>query len=440
MAGWSRDEIASPSADSMIPLVYKNYGGTEDKWSSLLVADNVGDQAPVTFRFRSNDRVRGDARACRVGCVITRYANRGGMVTLNMGDTSDPDIALLPDGTFTVDISTGGPSPISGLQGVLPGQVEPVMPGGYMALAINVTTTGKMMTTGRSQTRMSGNLRPVGWFGPSDTENTGILYAPLLFNDSNGWNSGIALSTSQTSGATSVGVDVTFYNEDGGFVGDVSNKMSSSSDNWYLYLPALQFLPDKFRGTAIINATSANGTTVGIFGGPAMAAAVYHVNYDRHAAISYDTIGQSAIADKTDAIGELPCIPLGFTNCAWAAELYKTGTASAQSVVVGTETGVRLMNVDPLLTGAPAQVVAVYIDDSGVIWDSATQRFTIPPFGVHTLFPLYDSQIGETFRGTVRIMSTGNFVVGLANTVDYTVTDHDAAGSYNLQYNTGRTR
>ena len=37
----------------MIPLVYKNYGGTENKWSTLLVADNVGDQAPVTFSFRS---------------------------------------------------------------------------------------------------------------------------------------------------------------------------------------------------------------------------------------------------------------------------------------------------------------------------------------------------------------------------------------------------
>ena len=98
------------------------------------------------------------------------------------------------------------------------------------------------------------------------------------------------------------------------------------------------------------------------------------------------------------------------------------------------------MNADPLLTGAPAQVVVVYIDDSGIVWDTATQRFVIPPYGVHTLFPLYDSQIPEVFRGTMRIMSTGNFVVGVANTVDYTVTDHDASGAYNLQYNTGRSR
>jgi hypothetical protein len=295
------------------------------------------------------------------------------------------------------------------------------------------------MTEGRSQVRFSG-AQNNNWVGPSDVENTGVLYAPLVFNNSNGWNSGIAIAASNTTGTTALAVDVTFYNEDGGFVGEVTNQMSSSNVAWYLYLPALQFIPDKYRGTAIINGSSANGTTAGTLGGISMAAAVYHVNYDRNAAISYDAIGQSAIAGRTDALGELPCIPLGFTNCAWAAEIYKTGTASARDVVVGTETGIRVQNVDPLLTGAPAQVVAVYIDDSGVIWDTATQRFVIPPFGVHTLFPLYDSQIGETFRGTVRLMSTGNFIVGVANTVDYTVTDHDASGAYNLQYNTGRTR
>ena len=248
------------------------------------------------------------------------------------------------------------------------------------------------------------------------------------------------VAASNTTGSTGLAVTATFYNEDGGFVGEVSNQMSSGSPAWYIYLPALQFLPEKYRGTVIVNGTSANGTTVGNMGGIGMAAAVYHVNYDRNAAISYDAIGATTLAYRTDAQGELPCITLGFTNCAWAAEVYKTGTASASQVVVGTETGIRLMNVDPLLTGAPAQVVAIYIDDSGVIWDTASQRFVIPPFGVHTLFPLYDSQIAEVFRGTVRIMSTGNFVVGVANTVDYTVTDHDASGAYNLQYNTGRSR
>jgi len=313
------------------------------------------------------------------------------------------------------------------------------MPGGYVAFAINLTVTGRMMTEGRSQVRLSGAQNNL-WFGAPDAENTGVIYLPLVFNNSNGWNSGIAAAASNTTGSTAVAVTVTFYNEDGGFVGEVSNRLNSGSPAWYLYLPALQFLPDKYRGTAVINGTSANGTTVGNENGISMTAAVYHVNYDRNAAISYDGIGQTSIALHVDAPGALPCIPAGFTNCAWAAEIFKTGTVSAQQTVVGTETGVRLMNVDPLLTGAPTQVVVAYIDDSGIVWDTATQRFTIPPFGVHTLFPLYDSQIPEVFRGTMRIMSSGNFVVGVANTVDYTVTDHDASGAYNLQYNTGRTR
>jgi hypothetical protein len=439
ISGVPRSEILSPAVNSMIPLVYKNYGGTENKWSTLLVANNLGDQAPVVFQFRTNDTTRGDARACRIACTITRYANRGGMLTLNLGDTTDPDIALLPDGTFTVDVTAGGPSPISGLAGILPGTVQPAMPGGYVAMAINLTVTGRMMTEGRSQQRLSvapGNT----WLGPNDVDNVGILYAPLVFNNSNGWNSAIAISASQTTGSTGTAVTVTFYNEDGGFVGEVSNRMSSSGAAWYVYLPALQFLPDKYRGTAIVNSTSANGTTVGNLNGISHAVAVYHVNYDRNAAISYDGIGQASIALRTDARGSLPCITVGFTNCAWAAQIYKTGTVSAQQTVVGTETGVRLMNVDPFLTGAPTQVVVVYIDDSGIVWDTASQRFIIPPFGIHTLFPLYDSQIPEVFRGTMRIMSSGNFVVGVANTVDYTVTDRDASGAYNLQYNTGRTR
>jgi hypothetical protein len=439
MSGWARGEVISPATNSMIPLVYKNYGGTEDKWSTLLVANNLGDQAPVVFVFRSNDTTRGDARTCRIACTITRYAQRGGMITLNMGDTTDPDIALLPDGTFRVDITAGGPSPISGVQGILPGTVSPPIPGGYTALGIHLTVTGRMMTESRSQVRLSvapSNL----WIGSPDVESTGVLFAPLVFNNSNGWNSGIAISASQTTGSTAVSVTVTFHNEDGGFVGQVSNQMSSSNAAWYIYLPALQFLPDKYRGTARIDSTSANGTTVANLNGIGMAAAVFHVNYDRNAAISYDAIGRTAVALRSDAPGSLPCITLGFTNCAWAPTIYKTGTVSAQQTVVGVETGVRLMNVDPLLTGAPAQVVVVYIDDSGVVWDTASQRFVIPPFGVHTLFPLYDSQIPEIFRGTMRIMSTGNFIVGVANHVDYTVTDHDASGAYNLHYNTGNTR
>jgi hypothetical protein len=398
----------------------------------------------MTFQFRSNDTTRSDARACRISCTITRYVNRGGMVALNLGDETDPDVALLADGTYTVDVAAGGATFLSNGGGILPGQVIPSPAGGYLVQTINVTVTGKMMTHGRGQGRLSGNFAATAggntWFSSPETESSGLLFVPLLFNNSNGWNSAIAIGSSQTSGSQGNAYTVTFYNEDGGFVGELNNRGSSSNTAWYIYLPAVQFLPDKYRGTAVINATAANGAQLGGFGGVSVAAAVYHVNYDRSAAISYDVIGAGAIAFKTDALGALPCVPLGFTNCAWAAEIYKTGTASAREVVVGTETGVRIMNVDPLGTGAPAQVLIEYMDDSGVSWDTAVNRYQVAPYGIHTMFPLYDSQLPEVFRGTARIMAGGNYIVGLANTVDYTVSDHDAAGAYDLWYNTGRTR
>ena len=106
-----------------------------------------------------------------------------------------------------------------------------------------------MMTESRSQDRLSGAQSQL-WFGAPDTENTGVLYVPLVFNNSNGWNSGIAVSTSATGGGQGMSATVTFYNEDGGFVGEVNNRISSSSAAWYLYLPSLQFLPDKVFAAA----------------------------------------------------------------------------------------------------------------------------------------------------------------------------------------------
>ncbi len=103
------------------------------------------------------------------------------------------------------------------------------------------------------------------------------------------------------------------------------------------------------------------------------------------------------------------------------------------------QTGIRIMNVDPLLTGAPAGVTINYIDNSGVIWSESAQQFVVPPFGTHTVFPLYDGRMPDFFRGTARITAAQNSIVVIANVVDYSVNGRDAAGAYNAQYNSGRT-
>jgi hypothetical protein len=292
-----------------------------------------------------------------------------------------------------------------------------------------------MATNGRAQICYGGSF---------EVDQSGGIFAPLLFNNYNGWASSIAISTGQNSGGTSGAVNVTFLDEGGGFVGDYSDRVSSSGNLLVVYLPSLPFLPEGFRGTAVIRSSAAGGAFPGAAASLAMTGQVYHVNYDRNQAMSYNLIGQGAISGRSDSLGEVPCVSLGFTTCAWAADVNKTGAVSAEGGL-GLMTGIRIMNPDvpQLGTGLPsglaARVVALYIDNSGVIWNEGTQEFQIPPFGVHTLFPAYNRRLPDVFRGTVRLMSTGGAIIAIANTVDYNVTGRDASGAYNLQYHTGRT-
>jgi len=164
------------------------------------------------------------------------------------------------------------------------------------------------------------------------------------------------------------------------------------------------------------------------------------VNYDRNMALSYDGVGMSAVVNRQEGLGELPCISVGLVTCAWAGDVVKTYSVSRENAQVGPQTGIRILNPDPLHTGVPATVVVHYVDDTGVIWNEATQVFTIPPFGVNTVFPMYDARLPEVFSGSMRISSSGNFVVGIGQTIDYSAVGYDAGGAYNLQYHTGRTR
>jgi hypothetical protein len=292
-----------------------------------------------------------------------------------------------------------------------------------------------MATSGKGMQRIGTSAR----LGSPQGENTGGLYAPLLFKTMNRWDSGLALSAAITSGSAAAVMTVTFYNEDGGFVGEITDRVNSSGPVWYLYLPEIDFIPANFRGTAIVRATTGSSIdNPGFIPPPTVYGTVQHVNYDRNAAIGYDMIGETTVAFRTDALGELPCVSLGFVTCAWIADFKKTGSINREGNI-GVQTGIRIMNVDPLLTGAPAGVTINYVDASGVIWSEGGQQFVVPPFGVHTVFPLYSARLPDVFRGTARVTAAQNSVVVIANVVDYSITDHDAAGAYNAQYHNGRT-
>lgn len=431
-SGISREEVVFPQRSTIIPLIYRNYGGTEHKWNTMLTLTNMGRATSVVIQLNTADRVVRDARRC-APCLITKYVQPGGQININFGDDSDPDMRFLPNTTFHATISAGGP--LENLAGVLPGAVAPLLTQGFVVSTTHWTVTGKMATSGKGMQRFGPSAR----FGSEMGENTGALYAPLLFKNMNRWDSAMVLAVGQTSGSVATNLTVSFYNEDGGFVGEVVDRVSSSSPVWYLYLPELEFLPANFRGTAIVRGTQGSSTDLpGAILTPNMFGVVQHVNYDRNAAIGYELVGQSTVAFRTDAQGELPCVSLGFVTCAWVADMKKTGSVDREGTI-GAQTGIRIMNVDPLLTGAPAGVTVTYIDASGVMWSEGVSQFVVPPFGVHTVFPLYSGRLPDVFRGTARITSAQNAIVVVANVVDYSITDRDAAGAFNAQYHNGRT-
>ncbi len=432
-AGLSREEFVFPQALASVPLIYRNYGGTENKWSTLLTITNMGRAGSVVLQLVTADRTgRDDARRCQP-CLITKYVNAGGQININFGADDDPDIAMLPNTTFTATLTAGGP--VAVLPGVLPGAVAPILTEGYTIQTIHFTPQGRMAMHGRGMQRLGTSAGA----GSPQAENAGGLYAPLVFNNSNRWDSGLVIAAAQTSGSQAAVMTVTFYKEDGEFVCDVSDRVSSSSPVWYLYLPALQCIPPNYRGTAVIRATLGSTTNQpGFLIPPTIYGEVQHVNYDRNAAMSYDMIGETTMGLRTDAVGELPCVSLGFVTCAWVADFKKSGSINPEGNI-GLQTGIRIMNVDPLLSGAPAGVTINYIDNSGVIWSEGAEQFVVPPFGTHTVFPLYNGRLPDFFRGTARITSAQNSVAVVANVVDYSVNGRDAAASYNAQYNSGRT-
>jgi hypothetical protein len=431
-SGISREEIVFPQRTTSIPLIYRNYGGTEHKWNTLLTLTNMGRAGTIVIQLNTADRVVRDQRRC-APCLVTKYVNAGGQININFGDDTDPDMANLPNTTFTATITTGGPAEWNAA--VLPGAVAPLLTQGYVVAATHWTVTGKMATSNKGMQRFGPSNR----FGSPQGENTGGLYAPLVFNNSNRWDSGMVLAAAQTSGSAAANLTVTFYTEGGEFIGELVDRVSSSSPVWYLYLPDIQFLPPNYRGTAIVRATQGSSTdNPGFISPPTVYGIVQHVNYDRNAAISYEMVGQSTLAFRTDAVGELPCVSLGFVTCAWIADMKKTGTQDAQGTM-GPMTGIRIMNVDPLLSGAPAGVTIQYVDASGVLWSEGVSQFVVPPFGVHTIFPAYSGRLPDVFRGTARVTSAQNAIAVVANVVDYSITDRDASGAYNAQYHNGRT-
>jgi len=448
----------------IIPLIYKNYGGGVNKWTSILTAcltRGVPGPQPVVFEFMASGESRGGPYQ------ITRSTNPGGCIVLNMAtfDPNDPDyydpLAGIPDGTYSVVVTSTAGNPIP---------TPPEVPGGFFASSLSYSTTGRMATLGNGYIALS-----------AESQVGGIreMYAPLIFKRYNDWNSGIAITGyrprtsfgfnspfSLTGGGSGSGASLAVYGEDGTLMGIFLDSISRSNGGRIYYLPTLPIqLPDGFRGSMI--AATGDNTA-----GSRMAGSVQTVNYERNQAMSYNFISQDTVtgiptpnarpcnyqqASTTDPetqplgppnvlspLGTIPN-PTTYIACLTVPDAQRRfsgaprGTSATFEVGLGPTTGIRLFNPDPFKNGAPSYVMASYLDSAGIVFVGSFTAFSIPAYHTATIFMGSDTQLPDIYDGSMFIQ-TSSPIAGIANVVDYRVTDRDASYAYNLPNQTGRSQ
>jgi hypothetical protein len=490
-----REEIVSPTAGVGQGIAYRNYGGTAAKWSTILVVTNLGPGTTVQFQLQQKLALTGPARpACYANCNISRVVNSAGEAMLNLGDNTDPDVAQLGDQAeyAVAAYITGGP-----LTGVLFSDQYPnVIQAGFLVTSINVSVVGKQMTilNGVPMPTVVGSSSAITGVGQyavvSPALNAAAYYLPLVFKNYNcsatdlaatqsngtpcGWNSGISVETGLQGQffSASVSWSVNFYDRSGAFIGSLSNNLSTSTYQRSFYLPEITWLPDGFSGEAVIQVFAGGSGAVPFTQSGTVDAQTVAVNYGRNQALAYNAISSSTAVNRTDRQGSLPCTSVGYTDCLWVAKFdkhandtnpnYQLGTPTAPLIPTGENVGVRIYNPDiPTLTSVedlpgeypgevvPAPTVAggnaayinvAYFDDAGFPYGGEQEEITVPSGGTATLFPLDNNVLPNIFSGTEYISATGNYIVAVANDVDYSVVGFDASGAFLPQYSNGYTQ
>jgi hypothetical protein len=421
-----------------IATVFKNYSGTAHRHSSVVQACNttgVPVRQPVVFSFFGITGQRGATGASEG--IHTLSADPGGCVSFNMND-----ITFLRDGTYAVRIiSTGLQTPP--LQNFLfPGRINDLgqfddqriyRPSSFFATSITYSRTGNMANSlhGYRATNSAGGTAPGLQFGQ--------LFGALVFNDYNGWNTGISVANfaSYGDGGTAT-VNLTFYDESSRVVGTIGDSVGGESARTF-YLPALPFqLPPGFKGMVVVQGVPAEFSDES-----GLQAYANHVNYARNHNISYmfttDEYLRAAPAPDTR-----PCVGLGrFTggnvqflqniqSCLWVTEAVKQAPGGIPN---GPTTGVRLFNP----TNEIAEVELVYYDSAGFEWVDGRTLFNIPAFTQATIFLGTERRLPEVWSGQIYVKSSKP-IVGVANVVNYGVTGRDESRAFNLPNQSGRTQ
>jgi len=418
---------SNQSQNVIIPIAFKNYGGTPAKWDSIINAcmtSGVPGRQPLVIEFIGSGDTAGQGTF-----LETRSADPGGCISLNLRD-----IAYLPDGTWMVNLtSTGLLGPVT-----TPGGIT--LPNAFFGAGVAYSRQGRLATA-------HNGISPQG--AGARFATTSRAYAPLIFGDytvgGGAWYTGIGIANFPITGTSgSVSFTLTLYDDAGTVRGVMNERLSGQvgrafwlghqpgTENrglWYgrqLVVP----LERNFRGALIIDAGDASGAArPTVF--------MHHTNYARNAAISYnatrdEAVNPTAYGLAASAPNTRPCVMpintalLGDT-CIFAAE--------AVRVARGPTTGIRLFNPTALAETVDVQ----YFDSAGVEWTDSRTTFSIGPFGTATLFLGTDNRLPAQFNGSLYLASNAD-ITAIANVIDYGVTTRDSARAYNLPSQAGLTQ
>ncbi|WP_038038163.1 DUF4815 domain-containing protein [Thermorudis peleae] len=346
----------------VLPIVQTNNG-----WDSIIHVTNVS-----------------QTDACGVTVIFYPQGTNPSVpnsftTTLNMGQSATVDLLAL--GTFPTGLNTWVGSAWISSDCAIVGNVDRVKASTSMALT-NVV-----------QPRVSSD----------QGASAQTVYAPLIFQTYNGWNTGINIANLGDSSNT---VTVTFYNQAGTAVAAQQVSIDARSMT-YVYRPEFANVGIGGIAQAVISGT-----------GP-LAAVVDEVKY---------------MGTKADGMGQAMSYLAqtgGVTNDGLALPLFQRGAGAASPF--GDTSGINLFNAS---STTAATIEVTFYDQSGAKVAptlSSPVITTIPAFGGLTIYAPTDlSTLPLGFQGSAVIkIDSGGPVSGVSNDVNYAV-QGDGSAVFNL--------
>jgi hypothetical protein len=318
-------------------------------------------------------------------------------------------IAIAPGSTARLDLrSLVGPDWV--------GSVHITSEVGIVSAAYRQQAAEQMLMINTAAPSLQATTAEDGFAFQSMHEPGYRQYAPLIFQDYEGWNTGLSLANIAEHTST---IFVTFINPSGNRVGFDQRTISAQGQE-YIYIPASGDVEVEsgFVGAAIFESARPFHVTVD------------QVKYATGDAMSYlaTAAGASLVDDVWPAPGPESSLLLPLVQ-------------KGQQDGSGDFTGIQLLNTEH---GAGVTVEIQFFDGSGAaVAPTRAQplRATLGPTEGATIYTmnLIEMSGGQRASAVVRPVQGEGAIVGVANSVNYEV-DGDGSTALNLVNTTGQHR